>query len=120
VEKNVRMAILFDYYSEMLTEKQKEYFDLYYGENLSLSEIADNDGISRQGVRDVIVRAETIMEDAEKKLGMIRSREKLEADLADIEGYLAEIAHLNSVRFKNGRLLELCNSISDKLNGLKE
>ena len=71
MEKNVRMAILFDYYGELLTEKQKEYFDLYYGENLSLSEIAENDGISRQGVRDVIVRAESIMEDAEAKLGIL-------------------------------------------------
>ena len=72
MEKNVRMAILFDYYGEMLTEKQKEYFDLYYGENLSLSEIAENDGISRQGVRDVIVRAEGIMTDLEEKTGIIK------------------------------------------------
>lgn len=115
MEKNVRMAILFDYYGAMLTEKQREYFDLYYGENLSLSEIAENDGISRQGVRDVIVRAEAILEDAEAKLGMIRQHQALEARLAEIEAHLAEIAQLNSTRFKNGRLLELCNLIDEKL-----
>ena len=119
MEKNVRMAILFDFYGEMLTEKQKEYFDLYYGENLSLSEIAENDGISRQAVRDVIVRAESVLEGAEAKLGMIRQREILEKDIAELESYVSEIAHLNSVRFKNGRLLELCNSIDAKLQLMK-
>ncbi|MDD6189737.1 MAG: YlxM family DNA-binding protein [Clostridiales bacterium] len=120
MEKNVRMAILFDYYGAMLTEKQREYFDLYYGENLSLSEIAENDGISRQGVRDVIVRAEAILEDSEEKLGMIRQHQELEAGLAEIETYLAEIAQLNSTRFKNGRLLELCNLIDEKLQLMKD
>ena len=120
MEKNVRMAILFDYYGEMLTAKQREYFDLYYSENLSLSEIAENDGISRQGVRDVIVRAEGILEDTEAKLGMIRQRQALDRDLADIESWLTEIAMLNSSRFKNGRLLELCNLIDAKLQLMKE
>jgi len=120
MEKNVRMAILFDYYGDMLTDKQKEYFDLYYGENLSLSEIAENDGISRQGVRDVIVRAEAIMEDAETKLGMIKQHEELESNLSEVEALLAEIAQLNSSRFKNGRLLELCNLIDEKLQLMKK
>ena len=53
-----RMTMLYDFYGELLTERQKEFFDLYYNEDLSLSEIAENTGISRQGVRDVIVRAE--------------------------------------------------------------
>ena len=53
-----RMTMLFDFYGELLTDRQKEFFDLYYNEDLSLSEIAENEGISRQGVRDVIVRAE--------------------------------------------------------------
>lgn len=120
MEKNVRMAILFDYYGAMLTDKQKEYFDLYYCENLSLSEIAENDGISRQGVRDSIVRAENIMEDAEAKLGMISRQLSLTSSLSEIEGWLAEIAHLNAARFKNGRLLELCNLIDAKLQEIKE
>ena len=55
-----RMTMLFDFYGELLTDRQKEFFDLYYNEDLSLSEIAENEGISRQGVRDVIVRAEAV------------------------------------------------------------
>ena len=53
--------MLYDFYGELLTDRQKEFFDYYYNDDLSLSEIAENAGISRQGVRDVIVRAEAIM-----------------------------------------------------------
>ena len=67
-----RMTMLFDFYGEILTERQKEFFDLYYNEDLSLGEIAENYGISRQGVRDVIVRAEAAMQEIEDKTGLIR------------------------------------------------
>ena len=69
MDKTVRMTMLFDFYGNLLTDKQKEYIDLYYNENLSLSEIAENDGISRQGVRDIIIRAEGILEATEERPG---------------------------------------------------
>ena len=53
-----RMAMLFDFYGDMLTDRQKEFYDLYYNEDLSLGEVAENYNITRQGVRDVIVRAD--------------------------------------------------------------
>ena len=65
-----RMAMLYDFYGDMLTDRQKEFYDLYYNEDLSLAEIAENYGISRQGVRDVIVRAEGIMTELEEKTGI--------------------------------------------------
>jgi predicted DNA-binding protein YlxM (UPF0122 family) len=49
MDKTVYMTMLFDFYGELLTAKQKEYFNLYYNENLSLAEIAEAEGISRQG-----------------------------------------------------------------------
>ena len=64
-----RMTMLYDFYGELLTPRQKEFFDLYYNEDLSLAEIAENYGISRQGVRDVIVRAEAVMTDVEDRTG---------------------------------------------------
>ena len=67
-----RMAMLFDFYGDLLTERQREFYDLYYNEDLSLSEIAENYGISRQGVRDVIVRAEAAMSEIEEKTHIIR------------------------------------------------
>ena len=47
-----RMTMLFDFYGDVLTDRQKEFYDLYYNEDLSLGEIAENYGITRQGVRD--------------------------------------------------------------------
>jgi len=57
--KNLDVTLLFDIYGEMLTEKQRDFIVYYYEDDLSLSEIAQNEGITRQGVRDAIKRAET-------------------------------------------------------------
>lgn len=59
--KNMEIALLFDFYGDMLTDKQRDVVELYYDNDLSLSEIAENEGITRQGVRDSIKRAETQM-----------------------------------------------------------
>ena len=64
----LEMSLLFDFYGETLTEKQRELFDLYYNEDLSLSEIAEHAGITRQGVRDGIKRGEQILQEMEDKL----------------------------------------------------
>jgi len=75
------MAMLFDFYGDILTERQKEFYDLYYNEDLSLAEIAENYGISRQGVRDVIVRAEAAMTEIEDKTHLIRRFHRMKAEL---------------------------------------
>ena len=67
-----RMAMLFDFYGDVLTDRQKEFYELYYNEDLSLGEIAENYGITRQGVRDVIVRAEAVLTELEDKTGLIK------------------------------------------------
>lgn len=59
--KNLEVSFLLDFYGEMLTAKQREAVELYYFEDLSLAEIADNQGISRQGVRDAIKRSGNIV-----------------------------------------------------------
>ena len=79
-----RMTMLFDFYGELLTERQKEFFDLYYNEDLSLAEIAENEGITRQGVRDSIKRAEAQMLEMEERLGLARRFRKLGADIEEI------------------------------------
>lgn len=65
---NVEISILLDLYGDALTEKQRLYVDNYYNNDLSLSEIAENEGITRQGVRDAIKRAEALLYDMEQKL----------------------------------------------------
>ena len=65
------MALLYDYYGELLTEKQRTCFDLYYNQDYSLSEIARDAGISRQGVHDMIRRCNKSLEDYEAKLHLV-------------------------------------------------
>ena len=69
--KPLEMSLLFDFYGETLTEKQRELFDLYYNEDLSLAEIAEHAGITRQGVRDSVKRAEHALHEMEQKLGLV-------------------------------------------------
>lgn len=57
-EKNLNIGLLLDFYGEVLPERKRNLLDLYYNEDLSLAEIAENVGISRQGVRDNIKKAE--------------------------------------------------------------
>ena len=90
-----RMTMLFDFYGELLTERQKEFFDLYYNEDLSLAEIAENAGISRQGVRDVIVRAENYMTEIEDKTGLIKRFIERNAQIDELENELADMGVLS-------------------------
>ena len=84
-DKNLRISVLLDHYGAMLTDKQREVIDLYYNDDLSLSEIAENYGISRQGVRDVIVRAEAAMDEIEEKTHLIRRFHQSQKELLAID-----------------------------------
>ena len=57
----LQMSLLLDYYGELLSQKQRTCFDLYYNQDLSLSEIAEEAGITRQGVHDTLARAESVL-----------------------------------------------------------
>ena len=93
-----RMTMLFDFYGELLTERQKEFFDLYYNEDLSLAEIAENAGISRQGVRDVIVRAEAILTDLEDKTGLIKRFHTMHSQLEQLRQDAQQLVELAAQR----------------------
>lgn len=68
--KNLDYALLLDVYGSMLTEKQRSVMELYYWEDLSLGEISQNQGVTRQAVRDSIKRSEQLLSDFELKLGL--------------------------------------------------
>jgi predicted DNA-binding protein YlxM (UPF0122 family) len=68
--KTTRINFLFDFYQSLLTDKQRTYMDLYYLEDLSLGEIAEEYGISRQAVYDNVRRSEVMLEDYELKLNL--------------------------------------------------
>ena len=68
MEKNVEISMLWEIYGKLLTDKQNEYIDYYYNQDLSLSEIAENDNITRQAVRDIIKKGERKLFEYEEKL----------------------------------------------------
>ena len=84
-DRTLEMTLLYDFYGELLTDKQREYFDLYHNEDLSLSEIAENVGITRQGVYDIISRAEASLSGIEAKTGLIRRFSDMQEKLAQAE-----------------------------------
>lgn len=114
-----RMAMLFDFYGDVLTDRQKEFYDLYYNEDLSLSEIAENNGITRQGVRDVIVRAEAILTDLEDKTGLIKRFHAMRGQLQQIMDAAEELLRLN-VRYDDPTLDALARQIRDAADALQK
>ena len=115
-----RMTMLFDFYGELLTDRQKEFYDLYYNEDLSLSEIAENYGISRQGVRDVIVRAEAILTELEDKTGIIKRFHRMQEQFAQMETAVDAIAKRNDERWQDDEVETLCNQLKGVLTQLKQ
>ncbi len=67
----LKTTLLFDFYGELLTDKQKNIYELFYQNDMSLSEIADELGISRQAVRDQLKRTEKILSEYENKLKLV-------------------------------------------------
>ena len=115
-----RMTMLFDFYGELLTDRQKEFYDLYYNEDLSLAEIAENYGISRQGVRDVIVRAEGVMTELEDKTGLVRRFLQMQEKVAVIEESARQLKTINYRQFESRELDQLADRIAAAAAGLKE
>lgn len=95
--KNMDVALLYDFYGEMLTEKQRDMIEQYYHQDLSLSEIAENAGISRQGVRDSVKRAEVQLFDMEERLGLAARLRDMRAALAAVQ------SAADTIREENGR-----------------
>ncbi len=95
-------SMLLDFYGELLTEKQRECFDLHYNEDLSLSEIAEQLGISRQGVWDNIRKAESVLEDVERKTGLLR---RFEENREALEELYRKIERLRELSGEEGKAL---------------
>ena len=111
MEKNVKVALLFDFYRNMLTSRQAESIDLYYNEDLSLAEISEHMGITRQGVRDNIKRAENTLFDTEDRLGLASRFLKIKSDLLKIDDIIRDIEASHNVK-------SLSDDIKHKINDI--
>ena len=92
---SIEITMLLDLYGEALKNKQRDYLNFYYNDDLSLSEIAQNEGITRQGVRDAVKRAETQLYDMEKKLGFAERTRKITEALDVVMENIEEINKYN-------------------------
>jgi len=90
-DETLLMTMLFDFFGDLLTDKQREYFDLYHNEDLSLSEIAEKAGITRQGVYDIITRAEKSLVEMEQKTGVVSRWRETRAELDRAEKIAREL-----------------------------
>ena len=95
MDKNVKMAMLLDIYGKLLTAKQQDMLDLYYNQNLSLSEIAEEANITRQGVRKILVDGEKRLLNYEDLLGIL---DKKITNTKIIEELIKETKYLRGVK----------------------
>ena len=94
--KNLDVIMLFDIYGEMLTKKQQDFISYYYNDDLSLAEIAENEGITRQGVRDAIKRSEQQLVEMEERLGLAKRFHTIQEALTQICDLALEIKDINA------------------------
>ncbi len=85
MEKIVQQGLLYDFYGELLTEHQKNIYEAAVYDDMSLTEIADENGISKQGVHDLIKRCTRSLQDYEDKLHMIRRFEAIKSQAMELK-----------------------------------
>ena len=112
MEKKVIISILLDIYGSMLTDKQYKLLDDYYNNDLSLSEIGENDNITRQAVRDNLKKGENKLFEYEEKLGFMKKEVKQEEMIDDI---LLSIEKIEET-IQNKETLKLFKDVKEKLN----
>jgi len=113
----LQMTMLFDFFGDLLTEKQRDYFDLYHNEDLSLSEIAEMANISRQGVYDIISRAENTLTEFERKTGVVHRWNETRTQLENAHALAIKLQKLSSDS-DNNTSAQTANELVLTLNSL--
>ena len=107
VDDTFLRTMLFDYYGDLLTDKQREYYDLHYMSDLSLFEIAEMNGTSRQAVWDILRRAEQTLRDIEGKTGLVARAMQRRAALAELSALAETLPDSETKREMLRRLSEI-------------
>ncbi len=110
MEKNVEISVLCQLYGKLLTEKQYEVLTDYYNNDLSLSEIAENNNITRQAVRDIIKKGENKLYELEAKISLMKKAFEQEKIINQIEKELDEIK----------KLTDSNNEVANRINNIKK
>lgn len=114
MEKNVKVSILCDLYGKLLTEKQLELLNDYYNNDLSLSEIAENNNITRQAVRDNIKKGEKKLFEYEEKLSFMKRMLKQEKTIEQVLAELSKIQKDSSDK----KIAHILETVKKQLNCL--
>lgn len=112
MDKILEQALLYDFYGELLTEHQKEIYEQFVLDDLSLSEIAESEGISRQGVHDLVRRCQKALEGYEAKLHLVEKFLAVKEKVAQIDKVLEE---WEQEKEKSKEIIERLRSISSEI-----
>ncbi len=120
MKKNLQISILLDFYKEMLTEKQTDAIDLYYNQDLSLSEISEHLNITRQGVRDSIKRGEKLLLELEEKLRLVGRFRHIQDKIDKIDHIIQETEVLNEQKLHSGELASIVKKFKVYISDINE
>ncbi|MCI9354010.1 MAG: HTH domain-containing protein [Firmicutes bacterium] len=113
----LQLTLLYDFYGELLTEKQKLVYEMYYQNDLSLSEIGEELSISRQAVRDQLKRAEKILQNYEKKLQLVERFLKQKMAVQQIKSIIEEIEKEETLSYSTKNNIETIQKIAAEIIG---
>ncbi len=123
IERIAENSLLYDFYGQLLSKRQREVMALYHEENLSLSEIAEEFGISRQAVHDTLKKAEQALGGYEQKLGLLgklmASKKAITEIDEKIDGIIAELVKVSEISY-DGTNTEGQTAVIPKLNEIKD
>ena len=114
MENNVKISILLEIYGNLLTEKQRTLLENYYNQDLSLSEIAENEQITRQAVRDNIKKGENKLFEYEEKLGIMKKTKVQEEQIAKVLSELTKI----EAKMSDNHIAKVLEDVKQKLSVL--
>lgn len=111
----LEMTLLFDYYGDLLTERQRMCFDLRYNQDLSLAEIAAELQVSRQGVHDNLSRAEALLRNMEEKTGCVQRDLACRRVMQKVADIASRLKH-----YEDRNVLDLAQQLLDAVGEIKE
>lgn len=112
MDKHIEISMLVDIYGKLLTKKQYDVIRDYYNNDLSLSEIAENNNISRQGVRDLIKKGENKLFEYEEKLNIMKKTQINEQAIQNVLAELSKISENSSEK----KIEKILNEVQKELS----
>lgn len=119
IDDITQASLLYDFYGQLLSRRQREVMELYHEENLTLAEIADEFGISRQGVHDALKNAEKSLNGYESKLGLVAKFQASTDAVHEIDNIINDIVQENTYALPDEVITKL-KKVKDIIDNLEE